>query len=43
MKLVEIGRTAENRPQWMAVITSPENHKLLDHYKEISRRLAHAC
>ncbi|HEV8145167.1 MAG TPA: M14 metallopeptidase family protein, partial [Bryobacteraceae bacterium] len=42
MKLVEIGRTAENRPQWMAVITSPENHKLLDHYKEISRRLAHA-
>src|SRR5258708_5114151 len=29
MKLVEIGRTAEDRPQWMAIITSPENHKLL--------------
>jgi len=24
MKLVEIGRTAEDRPQWMAIITSPE-------------------
>ncbi|MCJ7580319.1 MAG: M14 family metallopeptidase, partial [Candidatus Aminicenantes bacterium] len=40
MKLVEIGRTAEDRPQWMAVITSPENHKKLDRYKDISARLA---
>src|SRR3984893_17515638 len=41
MKLVEIGKTEEGRPQWMAIITSPENHKKLAHYKEISQRLAH--
>ena len=40
MMLVEIGRTAEGRPQLMAIITSPENHATLDRYKEISRRLA---
>jgi len=40
MKVVEIGKTAEGRPQLMAVITSPENFKKLDRYKEISRRLA---
>ena len=40
MKLVEIGKTAEGRPILMAIITSPENHKKLDRYKEISRRLA---
>src|SRR6185437_14363992 len=40
MKLVEIGKTAEGRPQLMAIISSPENIKKLDHYKDISRRLA---
>src|SRR4029453_18041054 len=40
MKVVEIGKTAERRPQLMAIITSPENFKKLDRYKEISRRLA---
>ena len=40
MKVVEIGRTAEGRPQLMAIITSPANHQRLDRYKEISRRLA---
>ncbi len=40
MTLVEIGRTAEDRPQLMAVITSPANHKRLDRYKDIARRLA---
>src|SRR2546425_12633619 len=40
MKLVEIGKTAEGRPMLMAINTSPENHKKLDPYKEISRRLA---
>ena len=30
MKVVEIGKTAEERPQLMAIITSPENHKKLD-------------
>lgn len=42
MKVVEIGKTAEGRPQLMAIITSPENHKRLDRHKEISRRLAYA-
>src|SRR3954462_11825846 len=40
MKVVEIGKTAEGRPQLMAIITSPANFKKLDRYKEISRRLA---
>jgi hypothetical protein len=40
MKVVEIGKTAEGRPQLMAIITSPDNHKKLDRYKDISRRLA---
>ena len=41
MKVVEIGKTAEGRPQLMAIITSPENFKKLERYKEISRKLAH--
>src|SRR6202158_5020391 len=40
MKLVEIGKTEEGRPQWMAIITSPENHKKLARYQEIARKLA---
>jgi hypothetical protein len=40
MKVVEIGKTAEGRPQLMAIITSPENHKRIDRYKQISRQLA---
>ncbi|HEX6974000.1 MAG TPA: M14 metallopeptidase family protein, partial [Vicinamibacterales bacterium] len=40
MKVVEIGKTAEGRPQLMAIITAPENFKKLDRYKEISRKLA---
>ena len=42
MKLVEIGKTAEGRTMIMAIITAPENHKKLDRYKEIGRRLATA-
>lgn len=42
MKLVDIGQTEEGRPQWMAIITSPENHKHLERYRQISARLAHA-
>src|SRR5262245_4124423 len=38
----EIGKTAEGRPHLMAIVTSPENHKNLARYREISRRLAHA-
>ncbi len=40
MKMVRIGTTAEGRPMWMAIITSPENHRKLARYEEISRRLA---
>ncbi|MDX2032240.1 MAG: M14 family metallopeptidase [Blastocatellia bacterium] len=40
MKVVEMGRSAEGRTMYTAIITSPENHKRLDRYREISRRLA---
>ncbi len=40
MKLVEIGKTSEGRPQLMAIVSSPENLKKLDRYREIARRLA---
>ncbi len=42
MKLVEIGKTEEGRPHWMAIVTSPENQKNLEHHREISYKLAHA-
>ena len=38
MKLVDIGKTAEGRQQYMAIISSPENIKKLDHYREISQQ-----
>ena len=37
-----IGLTEEGRPQIMAIITSPANHRNLARYKEISTRLAKA-
>ena len=40
LRLVDIGRTEEGRSQWMAVVSAPENLKALDHYRDISRRLA---
>jgi hypothetical protein len=40
--LQDIGRTAEGRPQLMAIVTSPENHRRLPRYKEISQKLAFA-
>lgn len=42
MKVVSIGKTEEGRDQFMAVVTSPANHKKLDRYREIARRLARA-
>jgi hypothetical protein len=42
MKVVEIGKTAEGRPHLMAIVTSPANHKQLEKYRDISRRLAYA-
>ena len=31
-KLVTIGKTEEGRPQLMGIVTSPTNHKKLEHY-----------
>ena len=42
MKLVSIGKTEEGRDQYMAIISSPANMRNLDHYRDISARLAHA-
>jgi len=42
MKLVAIGPTGEGRNQYMAIITSPENLARLDHYRQISEKLARA-
>jgi hypothetical protein len=40
MQLVDIGRTEEGRPQWMAVLSSPDNLRRIDHYRAIAKRLA---
>ncbi|MBA2301173.1 MAG: peptidase [Acidobacteria bacterium] len=40
--LQEIGKTAEGRPHLMAIVTSPENHRNLEQYRGIARRLAFA-
>lgn len=42
LKVVNIGTTEEGRPQYMAIITSPENHKKIERYREISNKLARA-
>jgi hypothetical protein len=42
VKLVNMGLTEEGRNQYMMIISSPANIAGLDHYKEISARLAHA-
>ncbi len=42
LKLVDIGPTAEGRPQYMAIISSPKNLANLEHYRDIAARLAHA-
>jgi hypothetical protein len=38
--LAEFGKTAMGKPMYIAYISSPENLKKLDQYREISRRLA---
>lgn len=40
MKLVSIGKTAEGREQYMAIISSPENIRNIDKYRGISQQLA---
>jgi len=40
MKLVEMGKTTEGRVQVMAIVSSEQNIRQLDRYKQISRALA---
>jgi hypothetical protein len=40
LKVVQIGVSAEGRPQLMGVVTSPANHMKLDYYRRIAQRLA---
>ena len=40
MRLVQMGLTSDGRPQYMAIISAPENLKRLDDYREIARKLA---
>lgn len=42
VKLVNIGKTEEGRDQPMLIVTSPENHKKLARFQEISTKLARA-
>jgi Zinc carboxypeptidase len=42
IKVIDIGATEEGRRQLVAVVTSPANRRELEHYREISRRLAYA-
>lgn len=42
MIVQEIGKTSEGRPHLMSIVTSPENHRNLARYKQISQRLGFA-
>lgn len=41
-KLMSIGKTEEGREQFMMIVTSPENHKNIEKYKEIAQKMARA-
>jgi hypothetical protein len=40
MTVIDIGKTAEGRTEYTAIVTSPENHRRLTQYKDMNRRLA---
>ena len=40
IKLVDIGKTAEGRTQWMAIVSSPANLARLDEYRATAEKLA---
>ena len=42
MTVVSIGTTEEGRTQYMAIITSPQNHAKLETYRDMSTKLARA-
>jgi hypothetical protein len=39
--LVQAGRSTQGRPYYFALVSTPENLKRIDRYREIARRLAH--
>src|ERR1041384_1144726 len=39
MKVIEIGKSGEGRPQLAAIITAPENFAKLERYRQISKQL----
>lgn len=41
-KYTVIGKTEEGREQFMMIVTSPDNHKKLQEYKQVSQRLGNA-
>jgi murein tripeptide amidase MpaA len=41
LRLIEVGRTSEGRPWYLALISSPENLRDLERYRDIAQRLAH--
>lgn len=41
-KYTVIGKTEEGRDQFMLIVTSPDNHKKLDEYKQISQQMGNA-
>jgi len=40
IKLVNVGKSSQGRDWWIAFISDPANLAQLDHYKDVSRRLA---
>src|SRR5215467_14020762 len=42
LAVLPIGKSSEGRTMYLGIITSPENLKKLDRYKEIARRLSRA-
>ena len=40
VKIIEAGKSSNGNPMIVAVISSPENLARLDHYREVSQRLA---
>jgi Zinc carboxypeptidase len=41
-KYTVIGKTEEGRDQFMLIVTSPDNHKRLEEYKQISQKMGNA-
>jgi zinc carboxypeptidase len=42
LAVLSIGKSSEGRTMYAGIITSPENQKNIDRYKEIARRLSRA-